>query len=83
MAQTKKYKVTFSKAIDSISGAVLSDESVLEVKLPKSLSHASSDSFSGCTSLGTIVIADTFKRKKGEDHIDAVVNGNEVRFEGL
>ena len=83
MAQVKKYKVTFSKAIDSISGAVISDESVLEVKLPKSLSHASSDSFSGCTSLNTVVIADTFKKKIGEDHIDAVVNGNEVRFEGL
>jgi hypothetical protein len=83
MAQTKKYKVTFSKAIDSISGTVISDESVLEVKLPKSLSHASSDSFSGCTSLGTIVIADTFKRKSGEDYINAVVNGNKVRFEGL
>ncbi len=83
MAQVKKYKVTFSKAIDSISGAVISDESVLEVKLPKSLSHASSDSFSGCTSLNTVVIADTFKKKIGEDYIDAVVNGNEVRFEGL
>ena len=83
MAQTKKYKVTFSKAIDSINGAAISDESVTEVKLPKSLSHASGDSFSGCTALNTIVIADTFKRKSGENHIDAVVNGTEVRFEGL
>lgn len=83
MAQAKKYKVTFSKAIDSISGAAISDESVTEVKLPKSLSHASSDSFSGCTALNTIVIADAFKKKSGEDYIDAVVNGTEVRFEGL
>lgn len=83
MAQTKKYKVTFSKAIDSISGPVISEESVIEVKLPKSLSHASNDSFSGCTSLNAVVIADTFKRKGSNDYIDAVVNGNKVRFEGL
>lgn len=83
MAQNKKYRVTFSKAIDSISGSVISEESVIGVKLPKSLSHTSGDSFSGCTSLNTVVIADTFKRKSGDDYIDAIVNGNKVRFEGL
>lgn len=83
MALTKKYKVTFSKAIDSISGTVMSEESVLEVKLPKTLNAASSDAFSGCTSLKAVTIAETFKRKDGEDFIDAVVNGSAVKFEGL
>jgi hypothetical protein len=85
MAQRKKYKITFSKTIDTIGSGVISDEldSIIEVKLPKSLSHAASDSFSGCTSLETIVITNAFKKKSGNDYIDATVNGNKVRFEGL
>lgn len=83
MTQAKKYKITFSRAIDSISGTVMSEESIVEVKLPKSLSHASSDAFSGCTSLEKVTIADSFNKKSGENYIDAVVNGDAVRFEGL
>ena len=83
MAQTKKYKVTFSKAIDSISGTAISEESVINVKLPKTLNSASHDAFSGCTSLDTITIVDTFKRKRGDDFIKASVNGSEVIFDGL
>ena len=83
MEQTKKYRVTFSKPIDSISGTAISDESVVEVKLPKTLNYASSNTFSGCSSLEAITVAERFKRNEGEDFIEAVVNGAVVKFGGL
>ena len=74
-----RFRVTFSDKINALSGTVISNSSVKEVELPLALRSVTSDIFSGCTGLDTILIgSNEYTRGDSGNTITVEINGKEA-----